>query len=95
MADDNDPGTDDADLETMFEGWFQERMEREEKKKNRTRQPKDFSEFLDRVADADWERGEERAAKRRADAEDDDQSPARGTGKSKIEQWWSGERSAS
>jgi hypothetical protein len=79
----------------MFEGWFQERMEREEKKKNRTRQPKDFSEFLDRVADAVWERGEERAAKRRADAEDDDQSPARGTGKSKIEQWWSGERSAS
>ena len=93
MANEPDP-TDDPtdDLETMFEGWFQERMEREEAKKNRAKQPKDFGEFLDKVADAVWERGEQRAAERRSQREEGEQAPARGAGKSAIERWWTGDR---
>lgn len=95
MPDDTNDTDDGDDLESMFEGWFQERMEREEAKKNRARQPKDFGEFLDKVADAVWERGEQRAAARRKDAEDGDQPPAKGTGSSKFAQWWGGESAAS
>lgn len=93
MATDDDQGTDSGDLEELFEGWFQERMEREEQKKNRSKQPKDFGEFLDKVADAVWERGEQRAAERRQAAEEGEQPPTRGVKeKSAIERWWSGDK---
>src|SRR5262245_42508922 len=86
---------DNGDLEDMFESWYQERVKKDEAKRNRNKQPKDFGEFLDRVADAVWERGEARAAERRKAAEDADEEPDRGAGQSKFQQWWSGERSAS
>jgi hypothetical protein len=87
MADETDEG---LDLEAQFEVWYQERTKRDEDQKNRSKQPKDFAEFLDRVADAVWERGEARAAKRRQDADDADQAPARGAAESKLAQWWNG-----
>lgn len=95
MADDTEGTDDQADLEEMFEGWFQERMKREDAKRNRNKQPKDFGDFLDRVADAVWERGEERAAARRKEAEDADQEPDRGRREpSTLEKWWGGSKSA-
>jgi hypothetical protein len=95
MSDENETGDPTDDLETMFEGWFQERMEREEAKKNRAKQPKDFGEFLDKVADAVWEKGEARAAQRREQREEGEQAPARGASKSAIERWWTGDKEQS
>lgn len=93
---DDESSEENGDLEELFEGWFQERMEREEAKKNRAKQPKDFGEFLDKVADAVWERGEQRAAERRQQREDDDQAPDRGRKeKSAFQRFWEGDREAS
>lgn len=86
---------DDDDIESRFESWYQERQAADEKKRNRAKQPKDFGEYLDRVADAVLDKIEERANKRREEREQADEAPARGSGESKFSQWWgSGERSA-
>lgn len=91
MADDQGLNLDPED-EARFEAWFTKRQEEEERKKNRSKTPKDFAEFMDRLADRVWERGEERAAERRKAEEDADQEPTRGKGMSAIERFWSGDK---
>lgn len=97
MPDDNNE-PDPEELE-RFEQWFVQRQEREQAKKDRSKQPKDFGEFLDRVADAVLDRAEARQAERRKAADDAEQEPGRGGGEgdgvgAKLRGWWGGEQTA-
>lgn len=87
--DDDDDGATET-LEEKVERLVSEREAAAERKRNRTKDPKDFGEFLDRVADTVIERIEARGAQRRKAAEDDDQEPARGKPVSSFQRWWSG-----
>lgn len=87
--DDDDDGATET-LEEKVERLVSEREAAAERKRNRTKDPKDFGEFLDRVADTVIERIEERGAQRRKAADDDDQEPARGKSTSAFQRWWTG-----
>lgn len=97
MPDDNDL---DPEVQEQFESWFQKRQEAEEAKRNRNKQPKDFGEFLDRVADAVLDRAEARQAERRKAADDGEQEPGRGGDDgggfaAGVRRFWGGESAAS
>ena len=85
--DDNTPG---FDLDALLDAKLEERAAAAEAKRNRNKQPKDFGDFLDRVADAVLDRMDERVAERRKAAEDADEEPTRGRGDSAFSRFWNG-----
>jgi|SRR5215472_6825761 len=90
------PGdTDDFDPAVLeqFERWAKDREDKAAAEAARAKPPRNFAEFMDRIADRVWERGEERAAERRRKDEDDDQAPTRGEPKGfmrGIQSWYDG-----
>lgn len=96
MADDDqhDNGDDfDPKMMEHFASFLDQREETKRKQAEKRKAPKDFGEFVDRVADAVLDRAEERAANRRkaADEHDDDDEPSRGSGdKSGFAKFWGG-----
>jgi len=95
MPDSDVDDGDDRSLEDQFEDWYQERVKRDEKKKNRNRQPKDFGDFLDRVAEAVWDRADAISEERRKAREDADEEPSRGEGQqSAFSRFWQGDKAS-
>jgi hypothetical protein len=93
----NDDGGDGFDLDALLDEKLEERAKAAEAKRNRNKQPKDFGEFLDRVADAVLDKIDERAVQRQADRDAEDEAPSRGRGESAFSKFWNGggeERSA-
>lgn len=79
-------------VDEIVERKLAERLEAEEKKRNRNKPPKDFGDAVDRIADAVLDRLDLRVAERRQAAEDADQEPDRtnGEGKSGFAKLWGG-----
>lgn len=69
---------DELSIEAQFDKWYEEREAANKKKADRSKQPKDFGDFLDRVADAVLDRAESRAADRRKADDEADEAPDRG-----------------
>lgn len=93
MADDRDDLDDlDPDIADAVEKVLNKRAERDRVRKERNRPPKDFSDFIDRVADAVWDRGEQRAAERRRAEEDSDEEPGRQSSnwQNSVKKFWTG-----
>lgn len=91
MADGAPNTPDDFDLDALIDAGVSRRLEEEEKRRNRNKQPKDFGDFLDRVSDAVIEKLENKGKERRAAAEAADQEPERGGPKGGFAQWWKGQ----
>lgn len=81
--------------EEIFESWFQERMKKEQAARDRNKEPKNFGEFLDRLAGAVVDEAEKRAAARAKANDDDDEEPSRGRAQGGFAKWWQGESAAS
>jgi hypothetical protein len=86
---DNDDGG-DFDLDALIDQKINERASAEAKKRDRNKQPKDFGDFLDRVADAVLDKIDERAEQRRAERDAEDEPPSRGKGDSAFSRFWNG-----
>jgi hypothetical protein len=90
MADDNDDGG--FDLDALIDQKINDRAEAERKKRERNKQPKDFGDFLDAVADAVLDRAEARAEERRKATEEADEPPSRGRGQTAFSKFWNGDQ---
>lgn len=89
-----DDNFDDLDLDdettAKFAAFLEKRDAEQARKRDRNKQPKDFGDFLDRVADAVLDRAEARAAERRKRDDDADEAPDRGRGTSGFQRFWGG-----
>lgn len=93
-VDDNEDEGGQQTIEEQFEKWFVERTKREKAQADKRKEPKNFGEFLDRMASAVVDEAESRAAARSQARDDDDQEPSRGEQQGGFAKWWQGEKAA-
>lgn len=77
-------------VDEIVERKLAERLADEEKKRTRSKQPKDFAEYRDVIKQEVKDAIAELAGERRQAADDADEEPTRGDGKSSIAAWWGG-----
>jgi len=92
--DDQDEGAQETE-EERFARYFDERVKREQAERDKRKEPKNFGEFLDRLAGAVVDEAERRAEERNKPRDDDDEEPARGRSQGGFARWWQGEANAS